>query len=87
MSSNPEQDPIVPPAGEAGGAPEAPPGTPERLAADLAAAEARLEEHRNSLLRALAETDNVRKRAQREVEAAHKFGVERFAADLLEARD
>jgi molecular chaperone GrpE len=29
----------------------------------------------------------VRRRAQRDVEAAHKFAVERFAADIVEVRD
>ncbi len=31
--------------------------------------------------------ENVRKRAQRDVEAAHRFAVERFAADMIEVRD
>jgi molecular chaperone GrpE len=31
--------------------------------------------------------ENVRKRAQRDVEAAHRFAIERFAADLIEVRD
>ena len=35
----------------------------------------------------MAELDNVRKRAQRDVEAAQPFAVERFAADLLDVRD
>jgi molecular chaperone GrpE len=31
--------------------------------------------------------ENVRKRAQRDVESAHRFAVERFAADMIEVRD
>lgn len=59
----------------------------ERLAAELAASQAQLAEARDAQLRALAEMENVRRRAQRDVEAAHKFGIERFAADLIEVRD
>ena len=50
-------------------------------------AEAQLKESRDAQLRAIAEMENVRKRAQRDVEAAHKFAVERFAADIIEVRD
>jgi molecular chaperone GrpE len=59
----------------------------ERLAAELAVAEEQLAQSRDALLRAMAETENVRRRAQRDVEAAHKFAVERFAADVVEVRD
>jgi len=46
-----------------------------------------LQEAREAQLRALAEMENVRKRAQRDVESAHRFAVERFAADMIEVRD
>jgi len=59
----------------------------EGLEAELAEARAKAEENWNSYLRAVAETENLRKRAQRDVEAAARYGVERFAADLLEVRD
>lgn len=85
MSSNPEQDPA--PAAGSDPAAQAPRTDLERLEAELAAAQARADDHRDNMLRALAEADNIRKRAQRDVEAAHKFGVERFAANLLEVRD
>ncbi len=42
----------------------------EALRAALAEAETRAEDGRNALLRAVAEADNARKRAQRDVEAA-----------------
>ena len=42
---------------------------------------------RDAQLRALAELDNVRKRAQRDVENAQRFALERFAAELLGVRD
>ena len=59
----------------------------ERLASELAEARAKAEENWNSYLRAAAETENVRRRAQREVESASRYAVDRFAADLLEVRD
>jgi molecular chaperone GrpE len=63
------------------------PTAPGTLEAELAEARARADEHWNSYLRAVAETDNVRKRAQREVEAASRYAIDRFAAELLEVRD
>jgi molecular chaperone GrpE len=42
---------------------------------------------RDAQLRAVAELDNVRKRAQREVENAQRFALERFAGELLGVRD
>lgn len=41
----------------------------------------------NELLRGRAELENIRKRAQRDVESAHKFGLEKFALELLPVRD
>jgi molecular chaperone GrpE len=59
------------------------PGGAEELRLALAAAESRAEEQRNLYLRAVAELDNFRKRSQRDVEQAHKYGLERFGQDLL----
>ncbi len=42
---------------------------------------------RDAQLRALAELDNVRKRAQRDIESAQRFALERFAGELLGVRD
>jgi molecular chaperone GrpE len=42
---------------------------------------------RDAQLRALAELDNVRKRAQRDIENAQRFALERFAGELLGVRD
>ena len=42
---------------------------------------------RDAQLRALAELDNVRKRAQRDIENAQRFALERFAGELLAVRD
>jgi molecular chaperone GrpE len=62
-------------------------GGPESLSAELDAALAKAKENWDSYLRAVAETDNLRKRAARDVEAASRYAIERFAAELLEVRD
>jgi len=55
----------------------------ERLKkAELAAAE-----HHDAWLRAKAEADNIRKRAQAEVASARKFAVEDFSSELLAVKD
>jgi molecular chaperone GrpE len=43
--------------------------------------------HLDDLLRARAELENLRKRSARDVENAHKFGLERFMNELLPIRD
>ena len=50
-----------------------------QLQADLAAAQAQVSEQRDQVLRAHAEMENVRRRAQEEVSKARKFGIESFA--------
>jgi len=49
--------------------------------------QAKVEENWDRYLRTAAELENVRKRAARDVEHAHKFALERFAADLLAVCD
>ena len=63
------------------------PLTVEDLQALLTDAESRAQQHREQHLRAVAELDNVRKRAQREVEQAHRYGVEKLAQELLPVKD
>lgn len=53
----------------------------------LRRAELQAQEHHDAWLRAKAETENVRKRAQIEIANAHKFGVESFANALLPVKD
>jgi len=53
----------------------------------LAEAQRRIEEQREAMLRALAESENTRKRAQAEVTNAHKFALEKFAESLLPVVD
>ena len=66
----------------------------ESLRVALAEAQAALEDSRaeaeslkDQALRAAAEADNVRKRAERSIENAHKFALERFVGNLLPAVD
>ncbi len=49
--------------------------------------QARADENWEKYLRTAAELENVRKRAVRDVENAHKFSLERFARELLAVRD
>jgi molecular chaperone GrpE len=59
----------------------------EQLRLALAEAEERVQQGRDQYLRAIAEVDNVRKRAQRDVENASRYGLERFAQELLAVKD
>src|ERR1700752_4982255 len=60
---------------------------PERLQQALGESEERARNHWEQYLRAVAELDNVRKRAARDVEAANRYGLEKFVAELLPVRD
>ncbi|MGA8548687.1 MAG: nucleotide exchange factor GrpE [Stellaceae bacterium] len=55
--------------------------------ARVAALEAELAEHKDRLLRALAEAENTRRRTQRERDDAAKYAISGFAKDLLSAAD
>ena len=72
---------------------QAPDALPEAEASDIpaeeesgdpavAAAEAQIATLRDQLLRAHAEMDNLRRRNQRDVENAHKYGVERLLGEM-----
>jgi molecular chaperone GrpE len=67
-------------------APDSPAAKPS-LEDLLKQAEAKAEEHKDAWLRAKAETENARKRAQLDVASAHKYAVEDFAERLLPVRD
>jgi len=53
----------------------------------LAAAEARATEMQDAFLRAKADTENIRRRAQEDVAKAHKFAIEGFAEALVPVKD
>lgn len=63
-------------------------GTPEeQLLGQVAALQAKADDHWDRVLRTQAEMENLRKRSQRDVENAHKFALEGFASELLGVRD
>lgn len=70
---------------------EAPAGSVEpsrdELVLQLEDARSRADQSWDALLRARADLENLRKRAERDVESAHRFGLERIAADLLPVKD
>jgi molecular chaperone GrpE len=59
----------------------------EALRQELTLMEDNVRTQREMYLRSAAEIDNVRKRAQRDIEQAHRYGIEGFAAELLAVRD
>ena len=65
---------------------EAAGASPDPMAA-VAAAEAKASDNWNSYLRAVAEMENFRKRADRELENARKYAIERFAQELVTVGD
>src|SRR5579859_573594 len=54
---------------------------------DIAKLESDLAEARDRMLRALAETENVRRRLEREKEDTARYAISRFAGDLLPVAD
>ena len=59
----------------------------ERLQQALAASEERAKNHWEQYLRALADVDNVRKRAAKDLESTRQYAVEKFAQDLIAVKD
>ncbi len=59
----------------------------ESAAPDIAALEAELAKARDEMLRALAEAENTRRRAERTAQEARAYAIDRFAADLLSVAD
>lgn len=85
MSDSADQGSLQP---ESSAAPSAGPDSElAQLRAALATAEEQASQHRDQMLRVVAEMDNVRKRAARDVEQAHRFALEKFAQELLAVRD
>ncbi len=50
-------------------------------------AELKAQEHHDAWLRAKAEAENIRRRAQDDISKAHKFASEKFAGELLAVKD
>ncbi|MGK0248468.1 MAG: molecular chaperone GrpE [Oleispira sp.] len=57
------------------------------LIAELAAAQAEVSELKDQMLRVQADAQNIRRRAETDVEKAHKFGQEKFSRELLSVLD
>jgi molecular chaperone GrpE len=57
------------------------------LEQQLAKANATIEEQKDSVLRARADIENARRRAEQEVDKARKFALEKFAGELLPVID
>jgi len=75
---------------DAPGQPEENTGQPEPeedLVAQLEQAQAQVAQYYDELLRARAEVENIRRRAQDDVAKARKFGTESFAESLVPVRD
>jgi molecular chaperone GrpE len=53
----------------------------------LKEAEIRAAEHHDAWLRAKADTENIRKRAQTDIANAHKYAIENFSTELLAVMD
>ena len=73
----------------AAAAASAPPSTSDQssLEEQLAATEARLAEMHDAFMRAKADGENIRRRAQEDVAKAHKFAVESFAEAMVPVKD
>ncbi|KAA0179624.1 nucleotide exchange factor GrpE [Cupriavidus cauae] len=101
QKQTPSNTPPTSPADQAAEAQAAQPATPNQttepaaaaddvatqLAAQLAEQEAKARENYDLYLRAVAEAENIRRRAQEDVAKAHKFAIESFAEHLLPVMD
>ncbi len=59
----------------------------DELLQGLQDAQAKADEQREQVLRVQAELENVRRRAERDVQGAHKFALEKFVNELLPVKD
>ncbi len=66
---------------------ESPEKNADSLEAQLEAAQAKASENWEHYLRAKAEMDNLRRRNSKDVENAHKYGIEKFVTELLPVLD
>jgi molecular chaperone GrpE len=85
QENQPSQNPEVEQA-EAQSTPAEAPAMSD-LEAQLSATEAKLAEMHDAFMRAKAESENIRRRAQEDVAKAHKFAVESFAEAMVPVKD
>jgi molecular chaperone GrpE len=81
------QDQAAPEAGAAAASAEAAVGAEAPGEDQLASAEAKIAELQDAFLRAKADTENIRRRAQEDIAKAHKFAIENFAESLVPVKD
>jgi molecular chaperone GrpE len=90
-TSNPAPDNPLPPVTADAPAETVADAAPADPAPDLAAllkkAEDEAAELRGAWLRARADVENIRKQAQNDIAKAHRYGIERFAEELLPVKD
>jgi molecular chaperone GrpE len=72
---------------ESNAQPNPAPEAAEATAPETAAFEAELAKARDEMLRALAEAENTRRRAERQAQEARAYAIDRFARDLLPVAD
>jgi molecular chaperone GrpE len=85
QENQPSQNPEVVQAEEQATPAEAP--AMSDLEAQLSQTEAKLAEMHDAFMRAKAESENIRRRAQEDVSKAHKFAVESFAEAMVPVKD
>ena len=66
---------------------ESPEKNADSLEAQLEDAQAKASENWDHYIRAKAEMDNLRRRSVKDLESAHKFGIEKFVNELLPVVD
>jgi molecular chaperone GrpE len=66
---------------------ESPEKNADSLESQLEAAQAKAQENWDLYIRSKAEMDNLRRRNTRDIENAHKFGIEKFVNELLPVID
>jgi molecular chaperone GrpE len=87
VSNQPEADAAANAANSAANAGQAAQPSEPSLEEQLGATEAKLAEMHDAFMRAKADADNIRRRAQEDVSKAHKFAIESFAEAMVPVRD
>lgn len=80
-ASNPAQENRAQPEESADSA------TTAQLQAEIEQLRQQVEENRNLFLQARADVENIRKRAERDLQNAHKYALDKFVAELLPVKD
>src|SRR3954465_7991034 len=86
LTPTPGDDPQAPANGAAGGDTNQPERMPDHETL-LKQAELTAQEHHDAWLRAKADAENIRRRAQTDIANAHKYAIENFSTELLAVKD